>query len=609
MHAEPSRAVTAPQRRELPAAQCWDLESIFATPQDFDERAAAITTRLPELAAFRGQLGTSAATLLAGLTLRDELLAELDRLRTYGVLRMSEDASDSAKVDLRDRALALQARGRAAAAFFEPELLAIDPATLERYCQEERDLDVYRHSFATLRQRAANVRSPEIEALLAAAATPLGTFEWTYQALVTNDLRFGSIRDTAGQTIELQQHNRFHYLHRQDRAVREVAWKAYADAYLALRHTLASNLGGVVATHVFLAQARGYPSAADAALAQQGIPRAILDTTIETVWRHFPVWQRYCRVRARLLGVELAHDWDISEMPIPRPDRAPLPFIPYEDGFALVQRALAPLGDEYAGVLQRARAERWIDPLPNVGKVSGAFSSGSYLTHPFLCLNWAGDLAAVSVLAHELGHSIHSYYSWTHQPYVYGYYSDFVAEAVSNLHQFLLADYLLATVDDPDILVSVIEERMGYSLRYLFTMPLLARFELDAHARVERGEALTAESMLTAMADLYRQGYGEAVVLDPERMGITWATFGHLYGDFYIYQYATGMAAAAALARQIREEGPPAIERLLTLLRAGASADPNEILAAAGVDMRTPAPLEAAFELLSSYIDRLEQLI
>jgi oligoendopeptidase F len=296
-------------------------------------------------------------------------------------------------------------------------------------------------------------------------------------------------------------------------------------------------------------------------------------------------------------------------MPIPRPGRAPLPFITYPEGLALVASALASLGDEYTDVLRRAVDERWIDPLPNAGKFNGAFSSGTYLTHPFLCLNWNGDLAAVSVLTHELGHSFHSHYSWTHQPYVYAYYSDFVAEAVSNLHQFLLADHLLATVNDPDVIVSVIEERMGYSLRYLFNMPLLAKFELDAHAAVERGEALTAEGLIDAMAALYREGYGDAVVLDHERMGIAWATYSHLYGGFYVYQYATGMAAAAALARQVRDEGAAAIQRLLRLMRAGASADALELLDAAGVDMRTPAPLEAAFDLLGSYIDRLEQLM
>lgn len=609
MAADPAQPTAIPARRDRPPEDCWDLESIFSTTEAFAAHLTEIARRLPELEQFREQLGSSAATLRAGLALRDELMAELDRLRTYGVLRESEDASDAERVALRNRALALQSRGRATAAFIEPEILAIEPTTLDRFYQKEPELAVYRHYFDTLRRRVANVRSQEVETVLADADDALGSFTWTYNALVDADLRFGTIRNEAGASVKLQQNNRFRYLHSQQRSVREKAWKSYTDAYLQLRHTLAANLAGAVKANVFRARARGYASAVDAALDQQAIPRLVLEQTLDTVWEHFPIWQRYFRVRARLLGVEQAHGWDVSEMPIPRPDRLALPFISYAEGFALVERALAPLGDEYASVLRRAKSERWIDPLPNVGKFSGAFSSGSYLTRPFLCLNWAGDFAAVSVLAHELGHSIHSHYSWTHQPYVYAYYSDFVAEAVSNLHQFLLADHLLATVDDPDILIGVIEERMGYSLRYLFTMPLLARFELDVHALVERGEALTAEGMISAMADLYRQGYGDAVAMDPQRMGIAWAMFSHLYGAFSIYQYATGMAAAAALARQIREEGPPAVERLIALLRAGASADSVDLLLTAGVDMRGPDAMRAAFARMTTYIDRLEQLI
>ncbi|HEX7103647.1 MAG TPA: M3 family metallopeptidase, partial [Nitrolancea sp.] len=391
-----------------------------------------------------------------------------------------------------------------------------------------------------------------------------------------------------------------------NREVREAAWKAYADAFLGLRHTLAANYAGAVASSVFMARARGYASAAEAVLAVDALPRPILDTTIETVRRHLPIWQRYFRVRGQLLGVERMHGWDVSEMPIPRPGRPPAAPIAYNDGIEIIAQALAPLGEEYVGVMRRAVAERWIDPLPSEGKFNGAFSGGSYLTHPFLMLHWHGDIGSVSVLAHELGHSIHSYYTWKHQPYIYHDYTNFVAETMSNLHQFLLADYLLATNDDPDTLINVIEERMGYSVRYLFNMPLLARFELDAHAAVERGEALTADRLVDSMAALYQEAYGDAVEFDHGRMGITWAGYPHLYNPFYVFQYATGIAAAATLARQIREEGAPAIARLLRLIQAGASADSLDLLLDAGVDMRTSAPLDDAFALLSSYIDRLE---
>jgi oligoendopeptidase F len=564
-----------------------------------------IAARLPELEQFRGKLGSSAATLLDGLALRDELFAELDRLRSYGSLKGYEDSGDAERIALRDRSFAIHARGQATAAFVEPEILAIDRDTLEHW-MDTPALQIYRHYFDMLHLKASHIRSVEVESLLADAEATFGSFYSTYQALTNSDMQIGSIEDDAGQHVELRPADRLRFILHQNRDVRERAWKAYADAFLGMRHTLAANYAGAVASNVFMARARGYESSAEATLAVDALPRSILDTTIETVRRHVPVWQRYFRVRGKLLGVERMHSWDVSEMPIPRPGRSPAIPIAFGDGIEQIARALAPLGEEYVGVMRRAVAERWIDPVPNAGKFNGAFSSGSYLTHPFLMIHWHGDIGSVSVLAHELGHSIHSYYSWTHQPYIYSDYTNFVAETMSNLHQFLLADQLLATNDDPETLIGIIEERMGYSLRYLFNMPLLARFELEAHTAVERGEALTAERLIDSMAELYREAYGDAVEFDHDRMGINWASYPHLYNPFYVFQYATGIAAAATLARQVREEGEPAIARLLRLIKAGASADSLDLLLDAGVDMRTSAPLDDAFALLSSYIDRLE---
>jgi oligoendopeptidase F len=595
-----------PRRSELPPEHCWDLESIFPTPDAFDRKIDEIATRLPELEAFRGKLGSSAEALADGLALRDELFAELDRLRSYGSLKGYEDSGDAVRVALRDRSFAIYARGQSAAAFFEPEILAIEPATLDRWSNEHAELGIYGYYFNTLRRKASSIRSADVEALLTDANATFESFYSTYQALTNNDMRIGPIQDDAGKQIMLRPADRLRFTLHQKRGVREAAWNAYADAHLGLRHTLAANYAGAVSSNVFMARARGYESAAEAVLAIDSLPRSILDITIETVRRHFPVWQRYFRVRGRLLGVDRMHGWDVSEMPIPRPGRSLPATIAYNDGIEIIAEALAPLGEEYVAVIRRAVAERWIDPLPNEGKFNGAFSSGSYLTYPFLMLHWHGDIGSLSVLAHELGHAIHSYYAWTHQPFVYNEYSNFVAETMSNLNQFLLADHLLATNDDPNVLINVIEERMGHSVRYLLNMPLLARFELDAHTAVERGEALTADRLIDSMAALYQEAYGDVVEFDYERMGITWATDPHLYNPFYVFQYATGMAAAASLARQLRDEGAPAAARLLQLAQAGASADSLDLLLAAGIDMRTSAPLDDAFALLNSYIDRLE---
>jgi oligoendopeptidase F len=352
---------------------------------------------------------------------------------------------------------------------------------------------------------------------------------------------------------------------------------------------------------VFYAKTRAYPSSLEAALAPYAIPTEVFFNLVETVWCNFPVWHRYFAARRRLLGLDQLHGYDLTAPLVADPPR-----IPFADGAEMIAETLAPLGAEYVAIVRQGIADRWVDRAPNVGKGSGAFSSGTQGTHPFISMVYDDDLESVSTLTHELGHSLHSYYAWQTQPATYADYSMFAAETASNMHQALMGAALLAKDQSRAWTIAVIQERMSNLMRYLFTMPILARFELDCHERVERGQALTADGMSATLFDLYRQGYGDELVLDEPRMGITWARFPHLFGNFYVFQYATGISAAHALAAKVREEGPEAARTYVDFLRSGGSRDPLDALLSAGIDMRSPEPVQRAFDVLDGYVRQLE---
>jgi oligoendopeptidase F len=388
--------------------------------------------------------------------------------------------------------------------------------------------------------------------------------------------------------------------------VRRTAWESYADGHLAAKNTMANALSAGVKQDVFRARARRYNASLEAALTPPNIPTAVFHNLIDVFRRNLPTWHRYWRLRKAVLGVEHLHEYDI---------KAPLVEgkieVSYRQAVDWICAGMAPLGQEYVDVLRRgALEERWVDIYPNKGKRLGAFSYGGPGTHPFIMMSYNDDIFSLSTLAHELGHSLHSYYSWRTQPTIYARYTLFAAEVASNFNQALVRDYLLRTQPDRAFQIAVIEEAMSNYHRYFFIMPTLARFELDLHERAERGEPLTATVMNELMADLFAEGYGDDLAMDRARVGSTWAQFStHLYANFYVYQYATGISGANALAQGVLNGDAGAVERYLEFLRAGGSHYPLDALRRAGVDLSTPEPVEAAFAVLADYVDRLETLL
>lgn len=598
-------AVSLQKRSEIDPKHTWDIESIFADLEAWEKAAQEVQADISKLAPFKGHLGDSAESLLHFFQASEALAIPTGQLFVYSSMLSDSDTTNQEWLALRDKSRSIYSSVLAALSFSEPELLDIPQEKIDQFMQEEPQLQLYKHYMERLRQREGHVRSPEVEQALAMASDALDATRSAHGVLADADLDYGTV-DIEGQPLQVAGGTIGTFLRSPDIETRKQAWEQYADGFLAVKNTFATLLSGGVKKDVFLARAHNYSTSVDAALGQAFIPRAVYDNMLETARRKLPIWHRYWSVRRRALGLDMLHPYDVF---------APLakeqPTLTYEQSADMICRGMAPLGDEYTGPLRRGLLEeRWVDIYPNVGKRSGAYSSGTFGTHPFILMSYTNDLESMSTLAHELGHSMHSYLSREAQPFVYSRYGLFVAETASNFNQAMVRGHLLKENTDPQFQVSVLEEAMYNFHRYFFIMPILARFELEIHTRVEQGQALTADSMIELMADLFREGYGPEVEVDTNRVGITWAQFPtHMYLNFYVYQYATGISAANALAAGILEGHEEAADNYKKFLRAGGSVYPLEALKLAGVDMSTPEPVERAFDVFEGYVDKLEKLL
>lgn len=593
----PARAAVAPQHR-------WNAESVYADVAAWKADLEQAQTAIPELAAYQGRLSEGAATLKTFLSLAETIQRRVGKVYFYAVMTTSCDTTDSAATAMVGQASAVYGQLTAAAAFTDPELLAIGRETLDAWMAADAELAQYAHYVDDLFRRQAHVRSAEVEAVIGLSVDALNSIEEVSEMLTNADLQFRPAVASSGEQHTVSQ-GTLHGLYNQpDRVLRRSAYESYTDGYLSLKQGLAANYAVALKRDVFFARARRYNSSLEAALFANHVPVGVFHNLIDTYKRFLPTWHKYWRVRREALGQS-----DIQPYDVWAPIAAQQPQVTYERAVEMIAAGMRPLGDEYVSILRRGCLEdRWVDVYPNVGKRQGAFSYGTPDTHPFIMMSFQDNLQSMSTLAHELGHSMHSYHTWRAQPYVNSGYSLFVAEVASNFNQALVRAHLLQTETDRDFQIALLEEALYNFHRYFFVMPTLARFELEMHERVERGEGLNDQIMNERMADLFAEGYGSEMQYERERIGITWATFGHLYANFYVFQYATGISAAHALADRVLTEGEAAAADYLRFLSAGGSLYPLDALQVAGVDMNTPAVVEKTFGVLASYVDRLEAL-
>ena len=593
------------KRHEVPKEYTWDLESVYATDDEWEQDFQKVTDMIPRLASFQGKLGESGQRLLEALQTRDEVYMVLERLASYAQMRSDQDQANSKYQALDDRATTLWAKVAAAGAYMTPEILAISEEQLEQFMASEPGLQLYRHELDDLRREKGHVRSPEVENLLA-QVSEVGSAPSTIFSMLENaDLKFPKVKDEQGREVELTEGRFIRFLQSPNRSVREGAFKALYATYGKFRNTLAATYGASVKKDIFYARARNYPSARAMALSASNIPESVYDNLVEVVHQNMPTLHRYVQLRKRLLGLDELHMYDLYVPVVPDVDKK----IPYQEAVETVLNALAPLGEEYVAIAREGlTTARWVDIYENEGKRSGAYSGGAYTTHPFILLNYQDNLNSMFTLAHELGHSMHSYFSRKNQPFVYGNYTIFVAEVASTFNEALLTHYLLQTTSDEKLRMYLVNHELEKFRTTLYRQTMFAEFEHLAHVRAEEGQALTQDWLCKTYYELNQQYYGtEGVVVDQE-IEMEWGRIPHFYTPFYVYQYATGLSAAVALSQQVLTEGKPAVDRYLGFLKKGGSDYSINLLKGAGVDMTSPEPVQQALQVFARYLDQMEQM-
>lgn len=595
---------TYAKRSEIPTEYTWNLESIFSSNDEWERTFKSLMERLPELEALKGTLTQSGQALLTVLRKRDEIFEELQRLYVYSSMRKDEDTTNSTYQGMADRAMQLYVRATTAASYIEPEILELPQATLDQFVKETPGLEIYGQQLRDLNRQRPHVRSAEVEAILAAVGEVTEGPDSIFSMIDNADLKLPKIKNEADEEVELTKGNYMVFIRSTDRCVRKDAFEALHSTFLKQRNTIAATLSANVKSDIFYTRQRGYSSARERALAQYNIPVSVYDMLIETVSEHIPLLNRYMRLRKRMLQLDELHMYDLY-VPIVKEIADE---ISYAEASDTVVAALAPLGENYISHLKEAFTQRWIDVYETPGKRGGAYSGGSYGTRPFVLLNFQNKRDSMYTLAHELGHSMHSFFTRSFQPYQYGDYTIFVAEVASTLNEGLLTQYLLKTNTDPAVLLPVLNHSLEGFRGTLFRQTMFAEFEQQIHSSAEQGEPLTADTLSKMYRALNEKYYGAEVTVD-DLIDIEWARIPHFYYNFYVYQYATGISAASALVQQILQEGKPAVDRYLKFLSSGSSDYSIELLKKAGVDMTTPQPVRQAFQLFESHLEQMEQLL
>ncbi|MCX7623236.1 MAG: oligoendopeptidase F [Thermomicrobium sp.] len=592
-------------REQVPVEETWNLADLFPTPEDWEAEREAVLRDLAQLESFRGTLAQGPGQVLAVLSLADELDRRVSKLYAYALLARDQDTRDTAAAERYERAVHLGTVAGRASAWIAPELLATyDDATLLALPEREPGLVPFRRLFERLVRERPHVRSAEVEELLA-ETMPLAQAPGTAFTLLDNaDIRYGTVTDEDGRTVELTKGRYLVLLERRDRRVRQQAYEAFNAPYLAHRHTLAALLSAANQRDAFYARARRYESALHAALHPDNIPLEVYTTLISLVRQHTHLLQRYLALRKRVLGLERLRTFDLYVPLVERPAHT----YSYPEARELVLAALAPLGPEYVEPLRQGLASRWVDVHETVGKRSGGYSLGVYGVHPYILLNWNDTLREVFTLAHEVGHAMHSYFSSRAQPHPTAEHTIFVTEVASTFNERLLTRYLLDTTTDPRERAVLVNDALETFRIALYRQTLFAEFELETHRAVERGEGLSADGLCALYGKLIADYYGPDLEIDGE-VRHEWSRVPHFYRAFYVYQYATGLVAATALAEAVLSGDEQARERYLRFLAAGSSKDSLELLRDAGVDLTTPEPYLATFRTMEQDLDALERAL
>lgn len=590
-------------RDEIEAHYKWGVDKIFSSDSDWEKAFEELKKESPNLKSFEGKLD-NIENLIKYLDIYEKTSRKAEIVYVYAHLRCDEDTKNSKYQAMMNKVDSYMAEFGTYSAYFVPEVLELPENFIKESIEKTPELKKYEFLFNDILKEKPHVLSKSEEELLAGVSDCLDAPSSIHSIFTNADMKFGNITDEDGKKVELTEGNYSSFIKSKDRTVREEAFKDLFKEYKGFENTLATILSSSIKNFNFGAKIRKYEGALDASLKPNNIPLEVYRNAIKTINDNISSMHKYVGIKKRLLGLEEIHMYDLYVPVI----EVPKNHIEFDDAVNMIVEGLNPLGEEYLNIFQDGVKDGWIDIYQNKGKRGGAYSWGGYDTMPYVLLNYNYELNDVSTLAHEMGHSIHSYYSRKEQPYIYAGYTLFCAEVASTTNEALLIHHLINKETDKRKRLYLINQELEQIRTTVFRQLMFAEFELYTHESLEKGTPLTAEDYNKAWRELNKKYFGPDMIVD-EEIDVEWSRIPHFYSDFYVYQYATGYAAASSFAKSILDKEENAVEKYITFLKSGGSNYPIELLKEAGIDMTTSAPLEATIERFNELLDMLEKEI
>lgn len=602
--ADSSGGKNVPTRDGIAETYRWNLADIYTDTDSWESDFTAVEKSIPDLAKYKGKLSGDAEALFQLFKLKEKLASRIDKLYVYAFLNKDQDTRDNSYQAMADRIATLENDYSQAVSWIVPELQSIPEATLTKMINSSKELKVYQHYFDDLNRSRPHILNQKEEQLLAMAGNIARSADKIYEAITVADIQFPLVQDEDGSMVQLSPGRYYKMLLSVDAASRKRAFEGMYGTYKKLGNSTAATLDASIKGNMFYAQARHYNSSLEMALDADNIPVSVYENLIAATHENIEPLRRYMTLRKKALGLQDLHLYDTS-----------VPFVkasekeyPYDEAKELVQKSLAPMGEDYTAKANIALNSRWIDVYETQGKGNGAYSWGTFEAHPYILLNYNNSRDNMFTLAHELGHSLHSVYSKANQPYVYADYSLFVAEVASTFNENLLLDYMLKNTTDKEERLSLLDQWADNIVGTFYSQVLFAEFEKKIHDMAEAGVPLTAESMGDAYLTILKSFYGDALVLD-EDYRYTWARISHFYRQFYVYKYATSIAASTYLYQKVADGDLAARDAYLSMLKSGGNDYPIELLKKAGVDMSTPEPVKYTLDKFNWIVSEMEKII
>lgn len=592
------------KREEIDDTYKWDLTKMYVDDTQWEQDFDIVRELTKELEGYTGRLGESADILLEVLEKKDKLSRKLGNIYVYSRMKKDENNRIAKYQAMNEKAQSLSVETSMKLSFFTPEIIEIPSEKLDAFIQENKNLKVYEFFLRDLIRQKDHVLSKEEEQIIAQfgeiASAPSSIFRMINNA----DIKFGSIIDAEGEEVEVTHGNYIKFMESSDRRVRKEAYEALYSSYEKQKNTLASTYNYSTKGDVMYTKLRKYDSSLSRELNDDMIPLDVYDNLIETVHEHIDIMYRYVKVRKKILNLDQLHFYDLYTPIVQEAERN----ISYQEGLNIIREGLKPLGEEYISIMNKGFESSWVDVYENEGKTSGAYSFGTYDSPPYILLNYTNTIKDVFTVAHEMGHSMHSYFTRKNQPYVYGGHSIFTAEVASTVNESLLMNYMIENSKDKSEKMYLLNYYLEQFRSTLFRQTMFAEFEKLTHEAVEAGEVLTSEWLCDEYLKLNKLYYGDDIVYD-DKIKMEWARIPHFYSAFYVYKYATGYSAAIELSRQIKQEGEKARNRYIEFLKSGDSDYPTNLLKKAGVDMTNPKPIRNAMKTFGNLVEQFEMFV